>query len=90
VLSIAEHKARQGVPLTRTAEREEFAIKFVEQDGEPCIYVCRNGVPIAQRGKPGTPHAKTWVPLEPGWVIRDVGDVRNGKMTIEYNDPVLQ
>jgi hypothetical protein len=27
---------------------------------------------IAKRGKPGTLHAKTWISLEPGVVVRDV------------------
>src|SRR5215813_3730373 len=30
------------------------------------IYVVYDGVRIAKRGKPGTPQAKTWIPLEPG------------------------
>jgi hypothetical protein len=34
-------------------------------------------VKIAKRGHPGTPQAKTWVSLEPGWTVRD-GKRRRG------------
>jgi hypothetical protein len=33
------------------------------------IYVVYDGVRIAKRGKPGTPQAKTWIPLEPGYAV---------------------
>jgi hypothetical protein len=33
-----------------------------------------DGVRIAQRGLPGSPQAKTWVSLEPGWKVTDVKD----------------
>jgi hypothetical protein len=37
------------------------------------LYITLNGMRIAKRGKPGTRHARTWILLEPGWTIRDVG-----------------
>jgi hypothetical protein len=30
-----------------------------------------DGVKIAKRGHPGTPQAKTWISLQPGWVVLD-------------------
>jgi hypothetical protein len=39
-------------------------------DGEN-IYIVADGVRIAKRGKPGTPQAKTWISLEPGWNVLD-------------------
>ena len=35
------------------------------------IFVLIDGVKIAKRGHPGTPQAKTWVSLEPGWRVFD-------------------
>ena len=35
------------------------------------VFVVADGVKIAKRGHPGTPQAKTWVSLEPGWHVRD-------------------
>jgi hypothetical protein len=32
-------------------------------------YVVVNGERIAQRGEPDSPHAGTWIPLEPGWAV---------------------
>ena len=37
---------------------------------------------IAKRGNAGTPQAKTWVSLEPGWIVRDSAD--GGSIEIEY------
>jgi hypothetical protein len=39
-------------------------------DGEN-LFIILDGVKIAKRGEPGTRHAKTWVPIEPGWTVRD-------------------
>lgn len=36
------------------------------------LFLLFDGVKIAKRGKPGTRHAKKWVPLLPGWEINDV------------------
>jgi hypothetical protein len=35
------------------------------------LYVLVDGRRVAQRGKPNTPQAKTWVPLEPGFRVYD-------------------
>jgi hypothetical protein len=38
------------------------------------IYVVCDGVRIAKRGKPGTPQAKTWIALEPGYAVHNTPD----------------
>ena len=38
------------------------------------IFVLADGVKIAKLGDPGTPQAGTWIPLEPGWTVRDGPD----------------
>ena len=57
-------------------------IKFTDTD----IFVEVDGVKIAKRGHKGTRHAKTWVPLEPGWAVRDVGDLEEtNQIEIEHH-----
>ena len=41
-------------------------------DGPTDLYLVFDGKRIAKRGKPGTLHAMTWIPLEPGVVVRDL------------------
>jgi hypothetical protein len=51
-------------------------------DGE--IFIVIDGIKVAQRGEPGTRHAKTWVSIEPGWVVFDVAaDMRS--ISVTYN-----
>ena len=38
------------------------------------IFVLADGVKIAKLGELGTPQAGTWIPLEPGWTVRDGPD----------------
>ena len=41
-------------------------------DGPTDKYLIFDGKRIAKRRQPGTVHAKTWISLEPGVVVRDV------------------
>jgi hypothetical protein len=44
----------------------------MEFDKAACeMFLKLDGRPIAKRGKADTPHAKQWIPLEPGVVVRD-------------------
>jgi hypothetical protein len=43
----------------------------IECDGVD-LFITVGGVKIAKRGQRGTPHAKVWIPLEPGWSVLDV------------------
>jgi hypothetical protein len=42
----------------------------IPDDGRD-MFVMVDGVKIAKRGRPGTPQAKTWISLEPGWSVLD-------------------
>ena len=42
----------------------------IKSDGQD-MFVIVDGVKIAKRGHPGTPQAKTWISLQPGWVVLD-------------------
>ena len=35
------------------------------------MFVVVDGEKIARRGYPGTPQARTWISLEPGWEVLD-------------------
>jgi hypothetical protein len=63
-------------------EPEEPEIRIVG-DGTD-IYVTVDGVKIARRGSPGTPQAKIWVSLEPGWSVIDQKFLEG--IVIEYNE----
>jgi hypothetical protein len=52
------------------------------------IFVVVNGARIARRGYPGTPQAKTWVSLEPGWKVLDGPGGKT--IAIEYNGTRVQ
>jgi hypothetical protein len=42
---------------------------------ETDFYLLLDGVRIAKRGRPGTPQAKTWIPLKPGYEFHDTPDL---------------
>jgi hypothetical protein len=50
---------------------EDEPVCELHHDGEN-IFVLIDGVKIAKRGASNTPQAKTWILLEPGWIVRDV------------------
>ena len=35
------------------------------------VFVAVDGVRVARRGYPGSPQARTWVSVEPGWEVLD-------------------
>jgi hypothetical protein len=51
-------------------EHEGFT---VESDGTD-IFVRRQGVTIAKRGRPGTPQAGKWITMKVGWQVSGSGD----------------
>jgi hypothetical protein len=59
-----------------------FTVGF---DGHHEMYVEVNGVRIARLEK-GTPQARTWVSLEPGYRVLD----ERGKIVVEYNGVRVQ
>jgi hypothetical protein len=53
----------------------------IHRDENNDVFVLVDGMKIAKRGLPDTPHAETWIMLEPGWTVRDV----NGGKAIEVS-----
>jgi hypothetical protein len=68
-----------------TANKPNHPECQVVSDGND-LFVVLDGVKIAKRGHPGTPHAKTWISLEPGWVVRSA----NEKMIVEHKGVRIQ
>ena len=60
-----------------TKDKPETTLKAIESGSPACsiesdgkdIFVVFNGVRIAKRGHFGTPQAKTWISLEPGYEV---------------------
>jgi hypothetical protein len=51
------------------------------------VFVLCGGIKIAKRGRPGTPQARTWVSLEPGW---EVLDAANGDLVVTHQGVRVQ
>jgi hypothetical protein len=52
------------------------------------LWVTFDGKRIAKRGRPGTPQAKTWISLEPGYNVYSSTDL--SVLTIEHNGVKVQ
>ena len=65
------------------AENEDIELKMDGMD----MFVLVNGVKVARRGHKGTPQAKTWISLEPGW---RVFDGPHATIAVEYAPPRVQ
>jgi hypothetical protein len=50
------------------------------------LFVTLDGLRIAKRGHLGTPHAKKWIPLEPGYEVFDNDDLTETEIHITSND----
>ena len=59
----------------------------VQSEGDD-IFIIVDGLKIAKRGKPGTPYAKTWISLEPGYTVRDCDD--GDAIEVEYKGARIQ
>lgn len=68
-------------------ERRQLYNQKVAFEGKPGegLFIVINDVRIARRGDPGTPEAKTWVSLIPGWKVTD----REGGLDIHQPLPEL-
>jgi hypothetical protein len=55
-------------------------------DADNDMFVSVAGVQIAKRGRVGTPQARTWISLEPGWTVRDCPSdgVHGDSIELEY------
>jgi hypothetical protein len=54
------------------------------------IFVCFDGKRIAKRGSPGTPQARTWISLEPGFVVFGGDRAARGELVVEYKGVRVQ
>jgi hypothetical protein len=50
------------------------------------MFLMVDGLKIARRGYPDTPGAGTWVPIEPGWEVKDV--LGGDEIWVRYTNPV--
>jgi hypothetical protein len=64
---------RQEKEAVEMSKRKPVAM--IHNDGRD-IFVSIDGVNIAKRGAHNMPQAKTWVSLEPGWSVIDIGGGR--------------
>jgi hypothetical protein len=54
----------------RVTETKQPQTAVAESDRKD-IFICLNGRRVAKRGHPNTPHARKWIPLEPGFAVYD-------------------
>jgi hypothetical protein len=59
---------------THVLSNPEGGAELLMVSEENDLFIYRNGRPIAKRGHPGTPQARTWISLEPGWEVLDSDD----------------
>jgi hypothetical protein len=62
---------------------DQYAGAVVEFDSGHEFFA---GLKIARRGYPDTPEAGTWVPIEPGWEVKDV--LGGDEIWVRYTNPV--
>ena len=93
------HK-RRGAEIVREVlcgcyvqiERQIMAWKITVQAtrkvaGKPQdMFLMVDGLKIARRGYPDTPEAGAWVPIEPGWEVKDVQG--GEEIWVRYTDPL--
>ena len=66
------NKSTKTTRRTTTKQKPpECAVEITKTD----MYVVYDGGRIAERGKPGTPQAKTWIPLDPRYEVYDAPDL---------------
>jgi hypothetical protein len=57
--------------MTRGGRHEEDEEETKRTQNQPRCTSFATESGLRSAGEPGTPHAGTWMPLEPGWVVRD-------------------
>jgi hypothetical protein len=62
----------EGERLSEMSARKAAAT--IHSNGND-IFVSIDDVNIAKRGRPDRPQAGTWISIEPGWSVIDVGDL---------------
>ena len=51
---------------------DEEPVCEIHKDDNDDVFILIDGMKIAKRGLPDTAHARTWIMLEPGRIVRDV------------------
>ena len=80
-------KTKRAKAKTRALTKKkpsECIVEITKTD----IYVVYDGIRIARRGKPGTPQAKTWISLEPGYEVFNTPDL--SEIVVGRTDPRIQ
>ena len=67
----------------RDGMKPSEAPRLVMQGDRNGSYIVADGVRIAARGLPGTRHAGTWIPLQPGVTVRDSADGK--ELIVEFD-----
>ena len=62
-------RTRNKSPQTTKPAINETTHEWVVEGTGENIYQVLDGVRIAKLGKPGTPQAEKWIPLEPGYEV---------------------
>jgi hypothetical protein len=79
-------RKRWPLPLKgHPGSHPEICIEAVKHSADPYeydVYITVDGKRIAYRGQPDSPQAKTWVSMEPGWVVFSTPD--HEQITVEY------
>ena len=85
----AKHTTRKtsSKTTTRTMTKNKLP-ECIVQITKTDIYVVYDGIRIAKRGKPGTPQAKTWISLEPGYEVYNTPDL--SEIVVGRTDPSIQ
>ena len=68
--------------MAKKSDRADDCVVLHDRTG---IYVVFRGVRIAKRGAPGTPQARTWLSLEPGYRVFDEYKRGGHTIVVEYN-----
>lgn len=74
--------------LAEKFKRREILRMTIAQKGDDLFFIL-DGVKVAVRGKPGTPQAKTWVPLVPGRSVIDTSSRFNRLICAIFGSPRL-
>jgi hypothetical protein len=63
------------------AAKQKHPVLEMKCDDRGDLLMLLDGVKIAKRGRPGTPQARQWVSLEPGYTVH----MTKTETVIEYN-----
>jgi hypothetical protein len=66
-----DHQMKSEFHAMISDEGHTVQMEFVPNARKPkAIYIVVDGQRVARRGRPGTPQARTWVPMIPGCEVR--------------------